>query len=108
MNGFSDFAIGINESTTTSIIDIITRNQTRIYPNPLPNGSVLHLVMKDVQGQKCTLTLMDLQGREVYRQSWMGGGETYHLSLPSSIPQGLYKVMISKGKVKSIQTLFLQ
>jgi hypothetical protein len=108
MNGFSDFAMGINESTTTSIIDIITRNQTRIYPNPLPNGSVLHLVMKDVQGQKCTLTIMDLQGREVYRQSWIGGGDDYQLSLPAYLPGGIYKVMISKGKVKSIQTLFLQ
>lgn len=105
MSGFSDFAIGINESTTTTVTDFITRNQTRIYPNPLPNGSVLHLIMNNDQGQKCTLTLMDFQGREVYRHIWIGSGNNYHLSLPSSITQGIYNVMITKGKVRSLHTL---
>jgi len=108
MSDCSDFAIGINESTTTSVNDIITRNAIQIYPNPLPNGSFLHLVMKNVQGQKCTLTLIDLQGREVYRHSWSGGGDTYQLTLPSYLPGGIYKLMISQGKVLSTHTLKLQ
>ncbi len=108
MIGFSDFAIGVNESTTTSVNDIIASNQIRIYPNPLPIGSVLHLSMKNVQGQKCTVGLIDLQGREVFRHSWTGGADNYQLSLPSSIPQGLYKVMITQGKVLSTHTLKLQ
>jgi len=108
MSGFSDFTIGVNESTTTSINDIITRNSIRIYPNPLPNGGILHLEMKDEQGQKCSMVMMDLQGREVYRQSWIGTGNDYQLSLPSYLSSGIYKVMISQGKLLSTHTLKLQ
>lgn len=108
MSGFSDFTIGVNESTTTSINDIITRNLIRIYPNPLPNGGVLHLDMKDAQGQKCSMVMMDLQGREVYRKSWMGTGNDYQISLPSYLPSGIYKVKISQGKLLSTHALKLQ
>jgi len=108
MSGFSDFSIGINESATTSVSNIIIRSQTRIYPNPLPNGSVLHINIKNVQGQKCSLLLVDLHGREVFRHSWTGVGEDYQMSLPTSIQQGLYKAMITQGQIQSTHTLYLQ
>jgi hypothetical protein len=108
MSGFSDFTIGVNETTTTSINDIITQNSIRIYPNPLPTGGILNLYMKHAQGQKCSIVLMDLQGREVYRQSWMGTVNDYQLSLPSYLPSGIYKVKISQGKLLSTHALKLQ
>jgi hypothetical protein len=108
MIGFSDFAIGLNESTTTSVNDFITRNQINIYPNPLPNGSPLNVFMKNAQGLRCAIVIMDIQGREVFRKSWIGGVDTYQVSLPSSIPQGLYQVVITQGKLQRTQSLLMK
>jgi len=108
MSGFSDFTIGISELATTSVDDIFIRNQARIYPNPLQNGTLLNIGLKHAQGQKCTLILIDLQGREVIRKSWTIGRTDYQLSLPASIPEGIYKVIIRQGILQSTHTLQLR
>ena len=70
------------------------RKNLHIYPNPIAPGGTLTLTLPE---GGANLSLIDLNGRSVWKASFAGGGGQ-QLRLPEQLPRGMYLLRDAEGR----------
>ena len=79
----------------------------QVYPNPAVAGSPVNLDFEKKSTSDLEITLIDMNGRQIFRQKTESGANT-QLILPSQIPKGYYWVAVKQGPVSGTQMLLVQ
>lgn len=97
---FDPFGVGISESAYL--------NGINIYPNPASDE--LTITLDDLNTQEdIILSITDIQGREVYRESITNANASYTKKLDvSNFSKGMYLVKITAGNKSGVKKLVLQ
>jgi hypothetical protein len=75
-----------------------------LYPNPLPQGERLNLLVKSEQYENCEVVVYDMNGETLqFRYLWMNIGTNY-ASLDLRLPAGIYIVKVGPEKKKLVIT----
>lgn len=78
----------------------------QVYPNPLPAGNKLFIVMPDVAlHQSGTLTLYNLLGQIVWQENLPETGTNKQTCTPGALAPGQYVVRINSGRFERVQLL---
>ena len=84
---------------TSSIGDLLPRLSVRFYPNPLANGSQLHI--EGLEQGEYTLILSDMRGRSVWQHKekiFVPNVQSFHLP---NLAEGVYSLQITSDKYAS-------
>lgn len=81
--------LGMNEQATTRI-------PLRIYPNPAE--SYVHFMLPEANGRKANLAVYNLQGKLVAEKSVIPVVGVNEVSLPETLPDGLYMLQLITDK----------
>ncbi|TVR89130.1 MAG: T9SS C-terminal target domain-containing protein [Saprospirales bacterium] len=84
------------DSLPTSVREITTESDFRLYPNPGTGEFTIEL--DDPLSTSSNLTVIDMLGREVHREVVSSGMDEIQLSL-SGLPSGRYAVVLRNGEV---------
>lgn len=63
--------------------------KANFYPNPVKDGQALTIELEDQVGT-AVFTVMDINGRELYRQTLEPSGKTFRYEIPTSLSAGMY------------------
>ena len=75
-----------------------------LYPNPLPQGERLNLLVKSEQYENCEVVVYDMNGETLqFQYLWMNIGTNY-ASLDLRLPAGIYIVKVGPEKKKLVIT----
>jgi arylsulfatase A-like enzyme len=95
-----------NQTSPTAIREINNDEKSfQIYPNPLSNGSVLTIKVKNAGVS--TIKIMNLNGQVVY-SDYLDGATYHYLPLNRILNSGLYLVSLSSNETKVTQKLVVK
>lgn len=103
--GTPKFNIVISEGATVNTTNLEVSNNIRLLPNPT-NGQVQILLEDAIQGD-VQLSLYDLQGRELLRQSQNGTNNSLHVDA-TNLPNGIYLLSLRTEKRIYTERLVVQ
>jgi hypothetical protein len=95
-----------NQAAPTAINEIFgDENSFQIYPNPLPNGSMLTIKVKDTGVS--AIKILNLNGQVVYSAD-LQGANSYILPMNNILKSGLYIITLSSKEKTVTQKLILK
>ena len=103
------FRIVFRPSAVTPVTDLVSLKTIKLYPNPVSKGTEVQLQFRNSSAGKYEVTLYNLVGVQVMKQtiSHGGGNGVQKLDLPQALAAGTYIAEITdakgnKGKVKLV------
>ena len=79
-----------NNTTALATSESVVNNQNSIYPNPSTGGI---FTVKAVENKDLSVTIFDVSGKLVYKESNVGNAKTVN----SNLPLGIYIVKVNNG-----------
>ena len=86
----------IYETYTPSGITGVAGNEAQLSLYPIPAANMLYLQLKEKEQQQYTVSVTDMQGRQVFFQIYMGN--TTQAINTSQFPAGVYTIILYSGK----------
>lgn len=103
------FRIVFRPSAVTPVTDLVSLKTIKLYPNPVSKGTEVQLQFRNSSAGKYEVTLYNLVGVQVMKQTIThgGGNGVQKLDLPQALAAGTYIAEITdakgnKGKVKLV------
>ncbi len=103
------FRIVFRPSAVTPVTDLVSLKTIKLYPNPVAKGTEVQLQFRNSSAGKYEVTLYNLVGVQVMKQTIThgGGNGVQKLDLPQAMAAGTYIAEITdakgnKGKVKLV------
>jgi hypothetical protein len=94
----------VSYSTVVKVVSGTLSSSYTLYPNPL-TGKTLHLLMGNAAVGNYRLDIYNQLGQKVFTQmiSHSGGTTTHELKLDKELSNGVYRVVLSDGKGKTVK-----
>lgn len=90
-------------------IEGILANETFVlYPNPVHNGTMLHIIMKSIPTQDYTITINSLDGKLVYHEIVASNDLNDETITIEGLQAAVYFLTITKGNQKEVKRLIVQ
>lgn len=99
----------VNESTGVGVEETEGKNNITVYPNPVSER--INVKMDLQESSAVTFQLLDLNGRLMnVNESFEGtaGSSVYSIEIPSSIPSGVYQLLIETKNGKTLEKIYKQ
>lgn len=99
----------VNEGTGVGIAENSIDNTISVFPNPVVDR--IHVKAELKEASNVSIRLMDLNGRLMnVNETFDGtpGTSVYSLEIPSSVPSGVYQLLIETSEGKSLKKIFKQ
>lgn len=96
---------------TTGVLaleDIAVSKGIIMYPNPVNNGSILHIISKSETFKDYTITIHSMEGKLIYNKASTSNGLVNEVITIEGLQAAVYFLTISKGNQKEIMRLIVQ
>ena len=97
---YAPLRTGINEITAEEY-------GIRAYPNPV-SGNILNLNFGNAIEGIANISLINMEGKTIWRQELRNPGANISLEIPIAIPNGIYMLSLNSGKYNSVMKISIQ
>lgn len=108
-SGSGDFSLGYEDITAQMNVESFDKDNTfALYPNPAKSGQNITLLLDTQKQIDGTVSIYDLNGRQVFEQELKNEGFRKHSLQLSDLPSGVYLLKFRASQYQTTKKLIIQ